>query len=959
MKRLVLILSALFLLCSCGSEGEKTSTPPAISVLLAPATQTNIDMTQTVNFTATVANDSSGKGVTWSVSGTACSGSACGNFTNTTATTATYNGPSSVSASLTVSVTATSVADTTKSASSAVVINPAPIITTTSLPDGAVGTAYSATLQASGGASTLTWSMASGSTLPADLSLSSSGALSGTPTAPGSSTFTVKVTDSSGAQGGPLSATQQLNLTIKPATLTITTTSLSNGVVGTAYSASLAATGGTGAISWSVTGGSLPTGLNLGSSGAISGTPTASGTSNFTVTATDSGTPPQNKMQALSITINPVLSITTTSLPSGTVTTAYSQNIQTSGGTPPIAWSVTSGTLPAGLALTNGANGVGVISGTPTAYGSSTFTVKATDSSTPPQTVSQQFTIVINNVALSITTTSLPNGTENTAYSAPLQASGGAPPYTWTVASGSTLPGWLTLSGSGTNWNLTGTPTTAGSASFSLTVTDSSSPAQSKTVALSITIAAPSTACGTGNEKILKGQYAFTLSGFNSSGFQAAIGSFTADGEGHITAGMVDSNGVSPGVNSGSIAAGSSSYSVGSDNRGCATIETPFYTYTTRFALAPTSSVASAGTVQEWESGTSPFIASGQIFLQNVPSQAPGGTWVFQAHGIYGLSNQYRIGFIGSGGGGSGGNGEYDVNVESKHFNYTSVSGTSISTFDPTTGRGTASTTLAKGTTLNLVGYLVSSTYLIELTTDTLADGIFLAIGDGQAQNSSFTLTTGQNLVFYGTGLEDAEFAVVSITSSSSLSANIFHDVEGTWTSPSPGTATCDYTIDTYGRVAPSGTDCGLYFNGTSWSYPPVFYLTGPNTGVMLGTNDPGVLIGQLAPQSATSITASTYYIGTQEVVNLDVNETLTGEAAITSSGSVTGIGDSTAIGAIQNGGLPLSTTLTVNPDGTFSASNNPGVVMGVIISDSQLVQVDGQNSTYPTILIFNSDTGD
>jgi hypothetical protein len=828
-------------------------------------------MTQTVNFTATVANDSGGKGVTWSVSGTGCSGSACGNFTNTTATTATYNAPSSVSAVLTVSVTATSVADTTKLASSAVVITPSPSITTTSLPNGTVGTAYSATLQASGGAGTLTWGMASGSTLPAGLSLSSSGALSGTPTTPGASAFTVKVTDSSGAQGGPLAATQQLSLTIKPATLTITTTSLPNGVVAT----------------------------------------------------------------------------------------AYSQNIQTSGGTPPITWSVTSGTLPAGLALTNGANGVGVISGTPTAYGSSTFTVTATDSSTPPQTASQQFTIVINNVALSITTTTLPNGTVGAAYSAPLDASGGTPPYTWTVATGSTLPAGLTISGSGTVWVISGTPTTAATSNFSLTVTDSSSPQQSKTVALSITIIASSTACGSGNEKIFKGQYAFTLSGFNSSGFQAAIGSFTADGSGHITAGYVDANGVSPGVQSNSITASGSSYSVGSDGRGCATIETPFYTYTTRFALAPISGVASAGTVQEWESGSSPFIASGQIFLQNVPSQAPGGNWVFQAHGIYGLTNQYRIGFIGSGGGGSGGNGEYDVNVESKHFNYTSVSGTSISTFDPTTGRGTASTTLAKGTTLDLVGYLVSSTYLIELTTDTLADGVFLAIGNGQAQNSSFTLTTGQNLVFYGTGLEDAEFAVVSITSSSSLSANIYHDVEGTWTSPSPSTATCDYTIDTYGRVAPSGTDCGLYFNGTSWSYPPVFYLTGPNTGVMLGTNDPGVLIGQLAPQSATSITAGTYDIGTQEVVNQDVNETLTGEAEITSGGSLTGTGDSTAISAVQKGGQPLSTTLTVNADGTFSLSNNPGVVMGVIISDSQLIQVDGQNSTYPTILIFNSGTGD
>jgi hypothetical protein len=1128
MKKLVLILSAIFLYCACGGNNQPAA---VISISLSPSAQTTIDQGQSLNFTATVANDTSGSGVTWSMSGTTCSGTACGTFSNTTATAATYNAPTTVSANMTVTVMATSAKDTTKSATSTVVVTPAPSITTTSLASGTVGTAYSATLQASGGAGTLTWSLASGSSLPAGLSLSGTGTISGTPTAAATTTFTVKVTDSSGAQGGPLSATQKLSATINPIALTITTTSLSDGIAGTAYSASLAASGGAGAISWSVTTGklpggltlsgsgdisgtptaagttnftvtatdsstppqtakqaltitinpklvittttlpsgvvsaaytatlqssggvgtvtwtvssgslpaglamsnsgaisgtpttagtssftvqakdsgtpqqsvqqalsiavyagltisttslpngtvnsaysaalksvggtgtitwsisqgSLPTGLSLSASGTISGTPTAAGTSNFTVLASDSSTPPQTKTQALSIAINPALSITTTSLPAGTVATAYSENIQTSGGTLPITWNVTAGTLPAGLTLAGNANGVGVISGTPTAYGSYPFTLTATDSSSPPQSVNQQFTLVINNVGLSIVTTTLPNATVGAAYSASLQASGGTSPYTWTVASGSTLPGWLTLSGSG---NLTGTPTAAGTANFSLTVTDSSSPAQSKTAALSITIVAPSTACGTGNEKVLKGQYAFTLSGFNSSGFQGALGSFTADGSGHITAGYVDANGVSPGVQSNSVTASGSSYSVGSDGRGCATIETPFYTYTTRFALAPTSSVASAGTVQEWESGSSPFIASGQIFLQNLPSQAPGGSWVFQAQGIYGLSTQYRIGFIGAGGGG-GSNGEYDVNVDGRHFNYTSVSGTSISTFDPITGRGTASTTLAKGTTLDLVGYLVSSTYLIELTTDPLADGIFLAIGDGQVQSSSPTLTIGQNLVFYGTGLEDAEFAVATITGSGSMSANIYHDVEGTWTSPSPSMASCDYTIDSYGRVATSGTECGLYFSGTTWSYPPVFYLTGNNTGVMLGTNDPGVLLGQLTPQSATSITAGTYDIGTQAVVNQSVNETLTGEATITGSGSLTGTGDSTAIGAAQKGGQPLSATLTVNADGTFSISNNPGIVMGVIISGSQLIQVDGPSSAYPTILVFNGGTDD
>ena len=76
MKKLVLILSILGLMCGCGGGGGGgQSTPPAISVSLAPATQTTIDQGQTLNFTATVANDSSSKGVTWSVSGTGCTGS--------------------------------------------------------------------------------------------------------------------------------------------------------------------------------------------------------------------------------------------------------------------------------------------------------------------------------------------------------------------------------------------------------------------------------------------------------------------------------------------------------------------------------------------------------------------------------------------------------------------------------------------------------------------------------------------------------------------------------------------------------------------------------------------------------------------------------------------------------------------------------------------------------------------
>ncbi len=164
-----------------------------------------------------------------------------------------------------------------------------------------------------------------------------------------------------------------------PADLVITTTSLPGGTVSVAYSQNLAATGGVTPYSWSVYSGSLPAGLSLSSGGAITGTPTATGTSNFTVQVTDSQAPADTDTQALSITIAaaPVApTITTTSLPSGTRGQAYSATVQATGGTLPYTWTKVSGTLPNGLTLNPS---TGVISGTPTKKATFSFTIRCTD----------------------------------------------------------------------------------------------------------------------------------------------------------------------------------------------------------------------------------------------------------------------------------------------------------------------------------------------------------------------------------------------------------------------------------------------------------------------------------------------------------------------------------------------------------------------------------------------------
>jgi hypothetical protein len=430
---------SLFDASGCGSTSQPP--PPVISVALSPNIAPPLDANQSVSLTAKVTNDSSGQGVNWTVTcpagGNACGTMA--QAKSASGATNQYVAPANLNQAETVTVTATSVSDSTKSASAQVTVNPA--LNLVNPPPaqpqpGLVGGAFSYNLAnfVQGGTAPFTWAIRSG-TLPDGLTLDSrSAVISGTPTSATSSPVVIVLTcTDSASPPTTTSANPQISITInKPADLKITSAAPPDGAVNMQYSPTslatlrcvwqhrlftfelvctscpspsacaflppcssnvtvspcrkngavfgfvLTATGGVPSYIWTLAAGSaLPAGLNLSTSGMITGKPTQFGSFSVSITVSDSALPPHQTTVTYTIKIAPppppVVDVIPT-LPIGTLNSPYvGFTFSATQGALPLSWSATG--LPPGFSLSS----TGTLSGTPTAIGSFPVSIQLQD----------------------------------------------------------------------------------------------------------------------------------------------------------------------------------------------------------------------------------------------------------------------------------------------------------------------------------------------------------------------------------------------------------------------------------------------------------------------------------------------------------------------------------------------------------------------------------------------------
>jgi hypothetical protein len=594
-------------------------------------------------------------------------------------------------------------------------------------------------------------------------------------------------------------------------------------------------------VTWSLSGGG--TLINPSKTSVIYQAP-ASLAANTTASVTATSVANTAITAALAITVNSVLTITTTSLPVGALGVPYFGVIEAGGSTGPFTWAQTAGTLPAGLSTSPSTTDSIVVSGTPTALGSSSFTMQVTDSN--GNVATQALSITINPPPpLSVATRSLSAGTVGVSYNQTLQAASGKAPFTWAITAGS-LPTGLSLTGA----VISGVPTTAGTSSFTVQVTDSSSPKpQTASAGLSITIN-PSTV----NDAELDGNYALLVSGFSPNGHFVMAGSFIADGAGHITNGVMDTNDPA-GLQ---LAQGfTGSYAIGSNNLGTMALGAR------SFAL--TVMADGNAKIIEFDDTTGTGTRnSGVLLKQNTGAFSQAlilGNYAFGFSGTDAAAARYALmGSAKADGAGNLTSGLLDTNDAGTATPSVAFTGT-YTGINSATGRGTATISIAGQGTTNYSFYIVSSTQLLMMEIDFVNGQVSPIVSGSMLQQSGSFGTSSlsgsgvlQTSAIDSSGpVSQSQLGVLSGDGGGNFTVNADENT-GNTDKTMPGTLSQPSCSGTYAIDSSSGR-VALTYSGTACAQS-VLYMVSTNQGYVMGT-DPNVTFGFMENQSGPFSAAS------------------------------------------------------------------------------------------------------
>jgi hypothetical protein len=834
---------------------------------------------------------------TFSVVGTLPAGLTLNTSTGAVTGTPTASGSFSIKVTDSVGATATGCVIT---------ITPPLSMTCSATNTGEVGVPFnSGPITVTGGVPPYTFSIVG--TLPAGLTLNTStGAVTGTPTASGS--FSIKVTDSLGG-----TATGCV-ITITPS-ISMTCSATNTGEVGVPFSSGpITVTGGVPPYTFSIVG-TLPAGLTLNTStGAVTGTPTASGSFSIKVTDSLGGT-----ATGCVITITPPISVTCSATNTGEVGVPFNSGpITVTGGVAPYTFSIGSGTLPAGLTLNTS---TGAVTGTPTASG--TFTIIVTDSLGATGTGC----VITITPPLSVTCSGTTTGTVGVAFnSGPITVTGGVAPYTFSIVG--TLPAGLTLNTS--TGAVTGTPTATGT--FSIKVTDSLGEVATTTCPITI-VSAP---CLTSQLGPAAGFSVLGLQGANIQlGGQLTIG-------GNVGIGANGQINVSNGDNfpgtlyadpSAKVEVGHGAFAGGVVTQSMAAIQTAALNEASAVgALTPTktlSSIQSATTITG-NGGQNVILVNGSVNLSNGQNLTISGgandTFIFNISGGFDL-NQANVVLSG-------------ISPDQVMF-YFPGSGSQIQT----NAANTAGIFLAPDRSISIMGGTHTSEFISGGSISIASCGSNTTINTLPVCNAEqITLSCPANTGIVGTpyssdlvatgGEAPYTFSIISGGLPSGLTLNTSNgDITGTPTAANPYTFTAQVVDSSGSQGGTTSTSCTITVTPTAYS------CTIPPSQTQVG----GVQWSWFKTQGSNDVVWINAHIGSpQGVSTSQVTTVQFTDVSLVINGKTYGLPDGFLIFDPSAPETPsTSYNSAYQPNGAWTTTVNPSHLSNQLFFDGQALPAD------------------